>query len=216
MLKFDRWLSIVVTVPLLLAGALLVGCGDDGASDSVAPKPPAPATAPVAAPETPIEPATAPATKPIASFMHINNRLVMFPLAKMKLTDDGARVIALLYSDDPPEAIKDSYTGNSFYLQMVLDIDSPQQLSTAIWSHKSRSQEREDSPFGIYLGGRKIQLQPYRVQANFEQNDAATATVRVEGQFLLWNDADSTGLPQSVLVSAEIPVTIETEGGSRR
>jgi len=144
--------------------------------------------------------------------MHINNRLVMFPPAKLKLTEEGSRLIALLYTDDPPEAVKDDYTGNSYYLQMALDVSDVKDLAKATWSHKSRTSEREDSPFGIYLTGHKVQLQPHdRVRATFSDVEQGAATVTLNGEFLLWNDADSTGLPQAVVVSAEIPVTVESD-----
>ena len=123
-------------------------------------------------PELP-SPATAPAASLSASFMHINNRLVMFPPAKLKLTEEGSRLMALLYTDDPPEAIKDDYTGNSYYLQMALDVSDVKDLAKATWSHKSRTSEREDSPFGIYFSGHKVQLQPHdQVRADVQRRRA--------------------------------------------
>jgi hypothetical protein len=198
-------LRMTGVVSLFVMVAVLFGCDQSGDA-------PGPTTAPnpAPAPELP-GPATAPTTAPTAAFMHINNRIVMFPAAKLKLTDDGSKVIALLYSDDPPEAIKDDYSGNSFYLQMSLSISDVKDLGSAAWVHRSRSQEREDSPYGIYLSGRKVQLQPYEVRATFSGGDPTSATVTIGGTFLMWNDADSTGLPQSVLVSGEIPARVDTQ-----
>jgi hypothetical protein len=145
--------------------------------------------------------------------MQINNRLVVFPAAKVKLSQDRAQLVALLYSDDPADAIKDNYAGNSFYLRMVLDVADEKELNTASWRYKARSSEREDSAFGIYLNGHRVQLQPYEVRATFAGAGSAAGkkliTITLAGQFLLWNDADSTGLAQTVHVHAELPVVVD-------
>ena len=146
--------------------------------------------------------------------MKINGRLVMFPAAKLKLEDDGSRVIALLYSDDPPQAIKDDYDGNSFYLQMVLDIADVKDLPTAVWVQRAKTSEYQDSPYGIYLNGRKVQIQPYDARATFTVTEPTT--VHLSGQFLLWNSADSTGLPQMVLIAGDIPVTVKLDAGAAK
>jgi hypothetical protein len=170
-----------------------------------------PTTAPAAT--RPAMPATTQAsTQPAASFMRINGRLIEFPPARLKLEQDDRTVTALLFSDDPPQAIKDNYTGNSFYLEMPLAISDPADIHLANWRHQARSQERRDTPFGIYLNGRQIQLQPYNVNATFTPSEDHHRTiVRLSGQFLLWNNADATGLPQTVFLSAELPVKLEAE-----
>ncbi len=151
------------------------------------------------------------ATQPTASFMRINGRLLEFPPVRLKLEKDDQTLTVLLFSDDPPQAIKDNYTGNSFYLQMPLAIANPEDLDLTTWRHQARSQERLDTPFGIYLNGRKIQLQPYNVSATFTPTDHQLTLVHLTGQFLLWNNADVTGLPQTVFLSAELPVRVEAE-----
>lgn len=143
--------------------------------------------------------------------MKINGRLVPFPRARLKIEDDGKHLNVLLFSDDPPQAINDDYTGNSFYLQMGLDVADPRDLHLGTWRHQARSQEREDTPFGIYLNGRKAQLQPYNVNASFSPGDHETSVVHLWGNFLLWNNAEATGLPQSVSLNADLPVQVEAQ-----
>lgn len=147
--------------------------------------------------------------------MRINGRRIEFPPARLKLEKDDQTVTALLFSDDPPQAIKDNYTGNSFYLQMPLPIAHASDLDLATWRHQSRSQDREDTPFGIYLSGRKMQLQPYNVTATFTPGDHDLTVVHLTGRFLLWNNADVTGLPQTVFVSAELPEHIESHSSDQ-
>ncbi len=201
-MRLRRWL--LATMATMAMVTIAIGC--DRSPDTSAPT-----TAPALPPDTVLDPATAPTTKPTASFMKINNRLAMFPPAKLKLTDDGSRLIALFYSDDPPDAINDDYAGNSFYLQMVLDVSDPKDLCLATWRHQARSQKFEDTPCGIYLNGRKVQLQPYNVTASFSPGDNQSTVVQLWGNFLLWNSADATGLPQSVALDAELPVQVESE-----
>ena len=146
--------------------------------------------------------------------MQINNRMVIFPAAKVKLSQDRSQLVALLYSDDPPDAIKDDYKGNSFYLRMVLDVGQEKELANASWWHKARSSEREDSAFGIYLNGHRVQLQPYEVRASFADAGSAAGkklvNITLGGQFLMWNDADSTGLAQTVHVEAQVPAVVDS------
>jgi hypothetical protein len=93
----------------------------------------------------------------------------------------------------------------------VLDVSDPKDLHLATWRHQARSQEREDTPFGIYLNGRKVQLQPYNVNATFAPGDDHSTVVHLWGNFLLWNNAEATGLPQSVTLNADLPVQVESE-----
>jgi hypothetical protein len=104
--------------------------------------------------------------------MNINGHLTTFPAARLRVESDGQNLVALLYSNDPREALKSNYAGNSFYLRMVLEIDDVAKLNDARWSYTAPSSgagDREaDSPYGIFLGGRKIALQPFDVKARFK------------------------------------------------
>ena len=137
----------------------------------------------------------------------------------MRLETDGQHLIALVFSDDPKDALKDSYTGNSFYLRMELDVDSPDKLADANWHYTAPSSgDREDSPYGIYLGGKKIQLQPYDVMARFklaEGGGAGGAVVLMSGQFQVVEEATTKGPPQLVPIGAELQARVETDSKDR-
>src|SRR5438132_3448936 len=169
-------------------GLALIGCDRSSPAPSSATPPPA-ATAPVA-PASNAVPAvitTAPATttaaatsQPAQSVVNINDRGTLFPPARLRLESDGQHLVALLFTDDPKDALKDSYTGNSFYLRMELDVEKPEQLAEATWHFTAPSSgDREDSPYGIYLGGRKIQLQPFDVRGAFKVNDTQGTAVLI-------------------------------------
>ena len=193
--------------------AVAIGC-DEGPAPlhgPVAPVTTAPATIPAISPsgDAATEPA---ATQPTSSLMNINGHLTTFPPARMRLESDGQHVVALLYSDDPREAIKSNYTGNSFYLRMVLDIEVPEKLADANWSYTAPSAgDREaDSPYGIFLGGRKIALQPYKVAARFKSEGEAT-TALLRGHFQVLDDTPGRGPAQVLEVAAELPVKIDAD-----
>jgi hypothetical protein len=166
--------------------------------------------------------------------MNINGHLTTFPAARVRLESDGRNLVALLYSNDPREALKSNYAGNSFYLRMVLDIDDASKLNDARWSYTAPSSggDREaDSPYGIFLGGRKIALQPFDVKARFkvESADASgggggggaspttnpsgggATTVLLSGQFRILDDTPGRGPAQVLPVTAELPVQVDAQ-----
>ena len=171
-------------------------------------------SAPVARPPTPPA-ATAPATSAPAtttaaiSVINVNGHATVFPAARLRLEQQDDRVIALLFSDDPRDALKDNYTGNSFYLRMELDITDPKEIARSEWHYQAPSAaQREDSPYGIYLTGRKVQLQPFDVRARFKLSGAGT-TVLISGQFEVIGEAGDRRDPQVIPVAAELATSAE-------
>ena len=207
---------IGAAVGLLVAAAALGvgGCDGGGGSDAPSPGPVPPVTT---APSDTAPATTAAATEPVAtqpatSLMNINGHLTVFPPARLRLESDGQNVDALLYSDDPREALKRNYTGNSFYLRMALDITDPEKLADANWNYTAPSAgDREaDSPYGIFLGGRKIALQPFMAGARIKVEGEET-TVLLLGNFQVLDDTPGRGPAQVLPVSAELAVQIDPQ-----
>src|SRR5258705_264153 len=71
--------------------------------------------------------------------------------------------------------------------------------------------DREDSPYGIYLGGKKLQLQPFEVQGAFKVNEEGTAAL-ISGQFQVVDDSTGRGPPQLIVVAANLPVRVQKSG----
>src|SRR5688572_16156796 len=137
----------LVGAVLIVSAALATGAGCDRA--------PAPQAGTSAAPSpmTPTNPATTgPATTQAAerptTFLTIDDTLVEFPAARVRLDNTDEGLVALLFSDDPPAALEEGYDGNSFYLQMPLDVADARELPGAQWVHRATSSDREDTPFG--------------------------------------------------------------------
>jgi hypothetical protein len=203
---------------IVSAGVIVGGCDDGSRSNSPAPGGGASGsggvttTAPANTASATTASASVEATQPAASVMNINGHVQAFPPARLRLDSDGQNVIALLYSDDPREALKSNYTGNSFYLRMVLDISDPAKLADATWNYTapSSSDREADSPYGIFLGGRKIALQPFKVSGRFKVDGDVTSAL-IMGNFQVLDDTPGRGPAQVLPVSAELPVRIDVD-----
>src|SRR6478609_2753396 len=182
-----KWLII------LLAGFAAGGC-DRRAQQAATQTAPSTQPAEVVAPETqPADPQdlaaiearnTITQTGGVSFFVMDGSttRIHDFPRARLRLTKDGEKYAAVLYSDDPKTAINPDYSGNSFYLQMTLDIDDPQKLSGADWQFISDSSEQREPGDGLFLDGNRVHLQPSETGATFSNANSKTVQVRVYGQ----------------------------------
>jgi hypothetical protein len=163
----------------------------------------APATAPA------IDPATQPATSapPAPSVaMQIETRgTVKFPSAILRVGTSDDKVVALLYTNDPKDALKDQYAGNSFYFQMELNADDVKDFADSDWRFESASSEKADTPYGIFLDGHRQQLQPVDVKISFEPAGGDQTLVTISGKFLLVHVEDASQPPRMVKLLAEFP-----------
>lgn len=153
-------------------------------------------------------PATQPSTEPSASLMVIDERIYSFPPARLRVRQKraGDPVVAVLFSDDPKNAIDDNYTGNSYYMEMMLDVAGPDELGQAIWTYKSPSSARMNSTNGIFLNGIRTQLQPLEVRVEFEPRGNEMGVI-LQGHFLLF-DAGDPNIGRMVRVSADLTAEI--------
>ena len=145
--------------------------------------------------------ATTQKTLPIA--MLVEDKRHEFPPAKLRVGTSDGKVIALLYSDDPKDALKDEYAGNSFYFQMELDADEVKNFADSDWRFKATSHEQTDSPYGIFLEGHRKQLQPVEVTVQFERAGVDETLVSISGKFLLVNVEDASQASRLVSLLAE-------------
>lgn len=199
LLEDSRVRRFVVPILLLIA---VFGC--DRPKEATAPSatmltPPLAVSQPTA-PSTQLA-ASQPAGPPIA--MKIEDRLVQFPPAKLRVGTSDGKVVALLYTDDPKDAIKNEYAGNSFYFQMQLDADEVKNFADSDWRFKADSHEQTDSPYGIFLDGHRKQLQPIDVAVSFEPAGGDQTLISISGKFLLINVEDASQPTRLVQLLAE-------------
>ena len=197
----------------LVALWLLVGCerrpaagpstGGDGDGNS---------SAAAASPAT--RPATGPATTaPAEVVLTIEGAVEVFPPARLRLDEQDDRVVALLFSDDPPAALNEDYDGNSFYLQLPLDVASAAEIGAATYQFKADTSEKSDGPHGIFLQGSKWHLQPEDVRIVFRVPGDAGAAAPRDGA-PADGDAPTTPAEKATTLPAS-PVTVVIAGTFR-
>src|SRR4051794_2348301 len=87
---------------IAIAGCLLATMGCDRSQQAATPAPANAAAAPAVAPVVATAPATTTAsTQPLATHIQINDRMVVFPPARLRIESDGQHLVALLFTDDP-------------------------------------------------------------------------------------------------------------------
>lgn len=197
-------------IAIVVATSLHLSC--DRPKPVSTPSPP-PATAPATLPTTePVAqtPTTQPAaTQPAFSQLTIDGRPYTFPDARLRVGMAGSHVVARLYTNDPKAALDDDYKGNHYDVQMRLDdIQAPQQVYASVWQFKSQSQEFNNTPYGIFLDGMRFQLQPMDVTARF-LGTMLQVQVSLDGQFLLFDDADKSATPKVVYVKGSLLAPVE-------
>lgn len=185
---------------LLIVGVGVAGCERESQSPPV-----------VSATQSSTEiPTTQPATLPTRppSFIAIDQQPYEFPPARLSLQVRDGRVAALLFSDDPRDAINRDYLGHSYYLPMMLDIGSVDELPDAVWSCRVSAADQSDTNAGIFLEGDRVQLVPVDVQVRFEVLDERETVVILAGGFR-WKDEDRTAPLRMVSVSARLAAEVK-------
>jgi hypothetical protein len=178
-------------ITMIVSAGLFVGCQRSGETTTI------PATAPAApiAQSPPVQPvaeipATAPATQPELATLLIDSQGYSFPRAVLRLSVLHGRVVARLSTDDPAAAIEQGYSGNSFDLNMPLNIDDPDKIDSAHWRFTASAPPQRESDRGIFLDGQRQRLHPQDVGARF-QRDGDRITVMLSGFFLLYQNTPS-------------------------
>jgi len=189
---------------LILTSLLLPAC-DRGHE----PAPP-PATRAAIPASQPVTAATSPVIRPptrIPSTFVIDGQPYGFPPAKLvlKKTDNGIR--ATLFSDDPPEALKEDYVGNSFYFDVTFDADSIDELAGQQYDYRNSVGDRTNSTTGIFMTGSKQVLQPVTAAIGFEKSDGRWVAL-VGGDFQLFDESSQNDGPVMVKVQARLSPTL--------
>lgn len=202
----------------LLAVWMLTGC--DRGAVVVQPTTAEPSTAPTTVTSDPAT--TGASTKPVTTApsltITIEGATNEFPNALLRLDEADDKIVALLYTNDPEEALKDDYDGNSFYFELPLDIATAAEIETATYDFKATTSEKSDSPEGIFLIGRRWHLQLDDVRIDFRPTSDAAANgalpasvkVRVVGTFRMFDTTSERTTSSLVPVSGEFIAKIHS------
>lgn len=165
-----------------------------------------PPASPSGAASRPVILTTAPTTRP-ASILNVDGKAVAFPAAKLVLTSKSAGMEAILCSDDPAAAIDPTYAGNSYMLDMTLDIDDPAELPSAIWTYQAPNAKPRNSATGIFIDGSRRQMQPLDVKVTFARQ-GADIVATVTGKFLSFDSHDVAAPMQVVNVTGKLDAAV--------
>jgi hypothetical protein len=197
---------------LALVMCLTPGCDVQPPEPHTAPAPATnteqPAEQAPAAPQT--DPQTQVRTAPALSFMMIDGQLFEFPKARLRVYHRDGETTALLFSDDPRQNVGETYTGNSYYLEMRLAAEQPADYHQEVWQHRASTSERIETPNGIFLDGWTRHLQPFDLSVEFEPHEnSSLTTVWLAGHFLLFHTRERQMPGQLVPVSGRLMVEPE-------
>ncbi len=177
--------GVVVAISLAtLAGGVACDRGDPVAA-------PGPATQPVGTPHNATtKPTTEPSERPLSVFIVSQpgqpDRAIEFPPAKMVVKTVGERLRVTLFSDDPRDAVRDDYTGNSYFFETIFDVTIDELPGQEFVFHNSAVERPEDNT-GVFLFGGKQSLHPQEAAIRVEQ-DEDRWTAYVAGKFSVWDD----------------------------
>jgi hypothetical protein len=130
-------------------------------------------------------------------------KVAQFPPARLRLVAKGDEPItALLFSDDPKEAINKDWTGDRFYLQFPLQhVSDVQKVDGAEWWFQASASEREETPNGIFMKGDRYHFEPFNVRVRLEGKPATGGlSVQIAGQFFQYDTTDANKPPRLVNV----------------
>ena len=181
-------------------GISLAGCGRGQSAPS------AQAAAPATAPSV----AAGPATQPAGSMLVIDQQEEFFPRAMLRLTKSDGQVIARLYSDDPSGVLSGKETVNSYDFDMVLpDVSDPAEIDQAVWTTRSPSSQRRDTPYGIFLNRKQKLLQPMDLTVRFS-GQAPRVRVVLQGTFWMYpmDQTSRNTAPVMVRVIGSLEATV--------
>jgi hypothetical protein len=174
----------------------------------------APTTLPATLAAATTQPTTGPASNRPRAAMMIDERRYDFPPAILRIKPKNDRLLVLLMSDDPKDALDENYNGNSFYLEMPVEAADVKDLSSAVWHYVAPSSDRTDTPDGIFLDGNRKQLQASNVTVHFEADATdpdhpKAMAVDISGTFLLFDTHDDNVPPKVVPVVAHLAAEVK-------
>ena len=135
-------------------------------------------------------------------------QMVSFPPALLSYSTVNGKLQARLYTDDPPAALEADYNGNSFDLEMPLNVSTASDVSHAVWRLQKFTDQPDESPLGIFIHGQQQRLHPENVLCQFfPRKDGRVVVLLLQGQFQLLDQSridQGYTQPQHIMVQGRI------------
>ena len=149
-----------------------------------------------------VEPATATDTDP-------NGVAVQFPRARLRLSGKGEdRMIAMLYSDDPKEAINKGWQGDRYYFRMPLRVGDVQQLDDAPYRMAVPFEGQDETSNGVFRMGDRYHMEPIDLMVRFEP-EGSQVKIFLGGLFKQYDTSDVSAEPKWFHVQGIIQAVVE-------
>lgn len=122
---------------------------------------------------------------------------VQFPRARLRLAGKGDdKLVALLYSDDPKEAISKSWDGDRYYFRMPLPhVADAKALDGAPYRMSVALEGADETTNGVFLKGDRYHMEPVDLSVRFEVQ-GGLVTLYVGGRFKQYDTADVEAEPR--------------------
>jgi len=226
-----RKTQLALSLSMLIAVAW--GC-DSNSEQAVTPPPDQPAVvnAPTTLPAPELASATLPSTAtPVSSYLWLrevadprksqgeapeppatedpNGVARQFPRARLKLTGKGEdRIVAMLYSDDPKEAINKAWQGDRYYFRMPMRVLEAAQLDDAPFRMSVPFEGADETSTGVFLQGDRYHLEPIDLIVRFE-SEGSQVKVFIGGLFKQFDTHDVTAEPKWYHIQGIVQATVD-------
>lgn len=212
-----------------LALAMVVGCDDP--AQTKAPNTPAIVNPPTTLPSPELASAKLPAI-PMSSYLWLrevsdprksqadaavetstdadpNGVAVQFPRARLRLSGKGEdRMVAMLYSDDPKEAINKGWQGDRYYFRMPLRVGSVDQLDDAPYRMAVPFEGQDETSNGVFRMGDRYHMEPIDLSVVFEPQ-GNQVKISLGGLFKQYDTTDVSAEPKWFHVQGILQAVVE-------
>jgi len=136
-----------------------------------------------------------------------------FPPARLRVSGKAdEQVTALLFSDDPKEAIDKDWAGDRYYFSMTLQqpVGEDKNLDGLDWFFIASPSEKEETGNGIFLHGDQFHLEPVQARVHFD-GQAPHLLVRIVGEFLQYDTTNPNAPPKRCQVTGVLAPRVENK-----
>jgi hypothetical protein len=120
-----------------------------------------------------------------------------FAGARLRLLGKGeGPLVAVLFSNDPKEAITQKWQGNRYYFRMPLRVSDASKLDQSPYRLRVSRDDADETTEGVYLAGDRYHLEPIDLSVEFTPIGSQVWAVSLGGLFKLYDNEDVAAAPR--------------------